>query len=92
MQKGAQMPDGDRRAVYNHLARHYEDFEEEAPAFESENAGGDLMNEGGTWEGDHEERPYGAGAGGGLRRGSGNRKAKIWATSKKAAVTANSTW
>lgn len=31
---GVQIPDEDRRAVYNHLARHYEDFGKEPPEFE----------------------------------------------------------
>jgi hypothetical protein len=30
---GTNIPDGDRRGVYNHLARHYRDFEETAPEF-----------------------------------------------------------
>lgn len=30
---GTNIPDGDRRGVYNHLARHYRDFEETAPDF-----------------------------------------------------------
>jgi phage head maturation protease len=30
---GVDLPEGDRRAVYNHLARHYRDFEREPPEF-----------------------------------------------------------
>jgi len=30
---GVDVPDADRRGIYNHLARHYEDFDKEAPAF-----------------------------------------------------------
>jgi HK97 family phage prohead protease len=30
---GVQIPDADRRGVYNHLARHYEQFEKEPPNF-----------------------------------------------------------
>lgn len=32
---GADIPEGDREAVYTHLARHYEQFGEEAPEFSS---------------------------------------------------------
>lgn len=30
---GVNIPDGDRRGVYNHLARHYREFDEEPPEF-----------------------------------------------------------
>jgi hypothetical protein len=30
---GVDIPDGDRRGVYRHLAHHYEEFEKEPPAF-----------------------------------------------------------
>ncbi len=30
---GVDIPDGDRQGVYNHLAKHYRDFEEEPPEF-----------------------------------------------------------
>ena len=30
---GVDIPDGDRRGVYNHLAKHYDEFDEEAPDF-----------------------------------------------------------
>jgi len=33
LQAGTQIPDGDRRGVYNHLARHYKQFDKEAPEF-----------------------------------------------------------
>lgn len=39
MQGGIDIPDGDRRAVYTHLRRHYQDFDKEAPEFRS---GADL--------------------------------------------------
>jgi hypothetical protein len=35
MQAGTSIPDGDRRGVYNHLERHYRQFEKEAPEFRS---------------------------------------------------------
>lgn len=33
LQAGTQIPDADRRGVYNHLARHYGQFDKEAPEF-----------------------------------------------------------
>ena len=33
LQAGTEIPDGDRRGVYNHLARHYQQFDKEAPEF-----------------------------------------------------------
>ena len=33
LQAGTQIPDGDRRGVYNHLARHYEQFDKTPPEF-----------------------------------------------------------
>jgi hypothetical protein len=30
---GVQIPEGDRRGVYNHLSKHYADFDKEAPDF-----------------------------------------------------------
>lgn len=30
---GVDIPEGDRKDVYLHLARHYEEFEKESPAF-----------------------------------------------------------
>jgi|Deesub1362A_J573_1020465.scaffolds.fasta_scaffold03185_2 hypothetical protein len=33
---GVDIPDSDRKAVYNHLAAHYEQFEKEAPEFKGE--------------------------------------------------------
>lgn len=30
---GVDVPDGDRRGIYNHLSRHYRDFEEQPPEF-----------------------------------------------------------
>lgn len=35
LQAGTQIPDGDRRGVYNHLRRHYEQFDREPPEFRS---------------------------------------------------------
>lgn len=35
LQAGTQIPDSDRRGVYNHLARHYTQFDKEAPEFRS---------------------------------------------------------
>lgn len=32
---GVDIPEADRRAVYNHLAKHYKDFDKEAPEFKS---------------------------------------------------------
>jgi len=32
---GVDIPDEDRRPVYNHLAKHYQDFDKEPPSFES---------------------------------------------------------
>lgn len=32
---GVDIPDSDRRAVYNHLAKHYKDFDREPPEFDS---------------------------------------------------------
>lgn len=33
MQRATQIPDDERRAVYNHLVKHYDEFEEEPPEF-----------------------------------------------------------
>lgn len=33
LQAGTQIPESDRRGVYNHLARHYKQFDKEAPEF-----------------------------------------------------------
>lgn len=41
---GVDMPEGDRKAVYDHLAGHYRDFNKPAPAWKS--------IEDGTWEGE----------------------------------------
>lgn len=35
MQEGTQIPDGDRKAVYTHLSRHYEQFSKEPPDFKA---------------------------------------------------------
>ena len=35
MQTGTQIPDGQRRGVYNHLSRHYRQFDREPPEFRS---------------------------------------------------------
>lgn len=35
LQAGTQIPDADRRGVYNHLARHYEQFDKTPPEFRS---------------------------------------------------------
>jgi len=35
LQAATQIPDGDRRGVYNHLARHYGQFDKEAPEYRS---------------------------------------------------------
>jgi hypothetical protein len=40
---GVDIPQDDRRAVYNHLARHYKDFEKEPPEFDSAEKGDDLV-------------------------------------------------
>lgn len=38
LQAGTQIPDGDRRGVYNHLSRHYGQFDREPPEFRSSEA------------------------------------------------------
>jgi HK97 family phage prohead protease len=35
LQSGTQIPDGDRRAVYNHLAKHYKQFDKPVPDFKT---------------------------------------------------------
>lgn len=35
MQEGTQIPDGDRKAVYNHLSKHYEQFDKTPPDFKA---------------------------------------------------------
>ena len=40
MQGATQIPDGDRKAVYNHLAKHYANFDKEPPAFKAANGKG----------------------------------------------------
>jgi len=35
LQAGTEIPEADRRGVYNHLARHYQQFDKEAPEFRS---------------------------------------------------------
>lgn len=39
---GVDIPENDRRGVYNHLARHYEEFEREVPEFRSYNVDDDI--------------------------------------------------
>jgi hypothetical protein len=36
---GVDIPEADRKGVYNHLAKHYDDFEKEAPEFKSYDSG-----------------------------------------------------
>ncbi len=39
---GVDIPEADRRAVYNHLKAHYEEFNREAPEFEEKEEGGEF--------------------------------------------------
>lgn len=39
---GVDIPDGDRRGVYNHLVKHYEEFDKEPPEFRSYNVDDDI--------------------------------------------------
>lgn len=57
---GVDIPDGDRRGVYNHLARHYAQFEKEPPEFKTAEeiaAFGPEEIKGLFWEGEMDEEP-----------------------------------
>jgi len=54
LQGGTQIPDGDRRGVWNHLERHYQQFDKEAPELRSLAEFGPRLTQGalpnGEWE------------------------------------------